>query len=302
MKTNPKVLAVDDEEFNLDILTDFLTDAGYEVVSAQGGEQGLARLKQHPDVDVIVIDRMMPNMDGLEMLKHLKKDELYKDIPVIMQTAAASSQQILEGIQAGVYYYLAKPYDEALLLSIVKAALLECKARLEMRDEVQKQRRTLGLMERARFRFRTIEENNNLCYFIANCFPNPADAVYGLNELMVNAIEHGNLGITYDEKSDLVQNGIWREEVERRLQLPQYAEKFATLEYEVQEKNLVVTIKDQGRGFNWQNYVDFSPQRAMDPNGRGIAIAKVRSFPHLEYRGLGNEVVCTLPKEQIIKI
>ena len=283
MKNNPKILIIDDEEFNLDILTDFLSDAGYEVVSASDGEQGLAKLKQNPDVDVIVVDRMMPNMNGIEMLKHIKADEQFKDIPVIMQTAAASSQQILEGIQAGVYYYLAKPYDEALLLSIVRSALQEYSSRSEMRDELQKHKRILGLMERARFRFRTIEETNNLCYFIANCFPNPEKVVYGLNEIMVNAIEHGNLGISYKEKTELVLNGIWHEEINKRLNIPKYADKFATLEYEAQEYNFVVKIKDQGKGFNWSEYMELSPQRAMDPNGRGIALAKSGAFSSVEY-------------------
>lgn len=297
MKTIPKILAVDDEEFNLDILTDFLTDAGFEVIGASDGEQAIAQLKKHPDVDIIVLDRMMPNMDGMAVLSELKNSEAWRDIPVIMQTAAASSQQVQEGIDAGVYYYLAKPYDESLLLSIVRSALRDLVSRNDMRDEVQKQRRTLGLMERGRFRFRTIEETNNLCYFIANCFPNPTQVVYGLNELMVNAVEHGNLGITYEEKSDLVQHGRWHAEVERRLQLPEFSSKFATLEYEAQERELIVTIKDMGKGFDWQNYIDFSPIRAMDPNGRGIAIAKVRSFPNLEYRGAGNEVVCRIARE-----
>ncbi len=294
MKNKYKILIVDDEEFNLDILTDFLSDAGYEVISAADGEQGLMQLKKHPDVDVIVVDRMMPNMNGIEMLQHIKKDPLYKDIPAIMQTAAASSQQILEGIEAGVYYYLAKPYDELLLLTIVRSALEDYSTRLKMRDELQKQKRTLGLLEQARFRFRTLEETNNLCYLIANCFPNPDDALYGLNELMVNAIEHGNLGISYSEKSDLVYKGIWQAEIERRLDLSEYRNKSATLEFEAQEKSLIVTIKDQGNGFNWQDYIEFSHQRATDPNGRGIAIAKARSFHDLEYRGNGNEVVCKI--------
>ncbi|MDX1975557.1 MAG: response regulator [Rickettsiales bacterium] len=296
MKSRYKVLIVDDEEFNLDILNDYLTDADYDVVSASNGKLALDALIKNSDIDVIVLDRMMPVMDGMEMLSKLKAHEEWKNIPVIMQTAAASSQQIMEGVQAGVYYYLAKPYDESLLLSIVRAAIRDYLIFAEVRQEVQKQRRTLGLMERGRFRFRTLEESSNLCYFIANCFPDPSKVVYGLNELMVNAVEHGNLLISYEEKSELVQAGKWREEVERRLALPEYQDKFAILDYEAKEKELVVTIRDQGPGFNWQNYVDFSPDRATDPNGRGIAIAKIRSFPVMEYRGSGNEVICTIPR------
>ncbi len=291
-----KILAVDDEDFNLDIITEYLEDAGFEVIGASDGVIALEKLKQHPDVSVIVLDRMMPNMDGMAMLKILNDDDVLKDIPVIMQTAAASSKQIQEGIEAGVYYYLAKPYNESLLLSIVRAALKDSVGQMEMREQVQKQRRTLGLMEKGRFRFRTLEETNNLSYFIANCFPDPEHMVYGLNELMVNAVEHGNLGITYAEKMELVLSGKWQEEIENRLSQPEYKDKYAVLEYMANGQEIIVTIRDQGKGFAWEEYLSLSANRAMDPNGRGIAVAKMKSFPTLKYRGSGNEVVCTVKR------
>ncbi len=292
-----KILAVDDEEFNLDIITEYLGDAGFDVVCAQDGVIALEQLKRNPDVDVIVLDRMMPNMDGMAVLKCLHEDKLFQDVPIIMQTAAASSKQIQEGIEAGVYYYLAKPYNEALLLSIVRAALKDSVGRRDLREQVQKQRRTLGLMERGRFRFRTLEETNNLSYFIANCFPEPEYMVYGLNELMVNAVEHGNLGITYNEKMELSLVGGWQAEIERRLALPEYKNKYAILEYIANEQEITVSIRDQGQGFEWKNYLELSPNRATDPNGRGIAIAKMKSFPLLEYKGCGNEVVCRIARK-----
>ncbi len=297
MEKKIKILAVDDEEFNLDIIMEYLEEAGYEVIGASDGVIALEKLKEHPDVSVIVLDRMMPNMDGMAVLKILNEDQHLKDIPVIMQTAAASSKQIQEGIEAGVYYYLAKPYNESLLLSIVRASLRDSVGHLEMREQVQKQRRTLGLMERGRFRFRTLEETNNLSYFIANCFLEPEKMVYGLNELMVNAVEHGNLGISYEEKMELVLNGRWQEEVELRLSKTEYKDKYAILEYAVNEKEIIVTIRDQGKGFAWEEYLQLSVKRATDPNGRGIAVAKMKSFPDLEYKGCGNEVVCTISRK-----
>lgn len=298
MENKVKILAVDDEVFNLDIISEYLVDAGFEVICAGDGVVALEKLKQHPDVGVIVLDRMMPNMDGMAVLKTLREDPLFKDIPIIMQTAAASSKRIQEGIEAGVYYYLAKPYNEALLLSIVRAALKDSIGRKELLEQVQKQQRTLGLMEKGIFRFRTLEETNNLSYFIANCFPEPENMVYGLNELMVNAVEHGNLGITYDEKMELSLNGQWHNEIERRLSLPEYKNKYAVIEYTAGENELVVSIRDQGKGFVWKDYMELSPKRATDPNGRGIAIARMKSFPSLEYKNNGSEVVCIIPRNR----
>ena len=62
----------------------------------------------------------------------------------------------------------------------------------------------MGLLEKARFRFRTLEDARTLAFLIANCFPEPQVAVYGLNELLINAVEHGNLGITFAEKTKFV--------------------------------------------------------------------------------------------------
>jgi DNA-binding response OmpR family regulator len=92
---------------------------------------------------------------------------------VIMQSAASARDQILQGIKAGVSYYLAKPYDDQTLLAIVRAALEDAASKRKLRAEVAQHRRVIGLMEEARFRFRTFEEARNLAFLIANCFPSP---------------------------------------------------------------------------------------------------------------------------------
>jgi CheY-like chemotaxis protein len=294
----PRILAVDDERINLTILQNDLEDSGFEVFCAEDGKAALAKLKEIPDIDIIVLDRMMPNMDGIQVTKTLKSDPLYKHIPIIMQTAAGQSQQIKEGIEAGVFYYLIKPFNESLLISIVKSALQRNTA--TNKEEVKKSSEFLklyGLMDHAnfRFRFRTLQDVSNIAYFISNCCPRPDFIVYGLCELMINAVEHGNLGITYTEKLELVMEDRWQQEVERRLSLPENVEKYATIDFETGPKDITITIKDRGKGFKWEDYLDFDPMRmASDPHGKGIAIAKVTSFPRLEYKAGGTEVVCRL--------
>lgn len=292
MATKSKILAVDDEEFNLDILKRYLVKAGYEAILAEDGLVALQKLEENPDIEVIVLDRMMPGMDGMEFLRRVKADPKFQDIPVIMQTAAAASEQVLQGIHAGVYYYLTKPYDDVMLLVIVSAALRDALAKREMKEEVRGQRRMLGLMEDSMFRFRTLEDAKTLAYFIANCFPEPEKVVFGLNELLVNAIEHGNLGITYAEKTKLVLNGGWLREVERRLGAEEYREKIARLTFKATKEAIAVNIKDQGKGFDWNKYVELSPDRATDPHGRGIAASRIVSFHSIDYIGAGNEVEC----------
>ncbi len=116
--------------------------------------------------------------------------------------------------------------------------------------------------------------------------------VFGLNELLINAVEHGNLGITYNEKTKLVLGGTWMQEVERRLEAPEYKDKNARLSFKAAKDAIAVIIKDEGGGFDWSRYVELSPDRATDPHGRGIAASRLMSFDSIEYLGTGNEVVC----------
>ena len=287
-----KILMVDDDALNRDILNEYLTEAGYEAVEADDGDTALKLLGEVEGIEAILLDRMMPRLNGMEVLKAVKADPRFRDIPVIMQSAATARDQIRQGISAGVYYYLTKPYEEQMLLGVVSAALKDAAGMKKLREEVSQQRRILGLMEKARFRFRTLEDARNLAFLIANCFPEPQVAVYGLNEMLINAVEHGNLGIAYAEKTKLVLEGRLFEEIERRLALPENREKWGMLSFETRPDQLCVRIKDEGQGFDWQSYLEISPERTTHPNGRGIATSRLMSFTAVEYIGCGNEVVC----------
>jgi len=290
----PKILAVDDEAFNLDLMEHHLGRAGYQVERADDGVIALQKLEEDPGIDLIVLDRMMPNLGGMEVLRRMKADARFQDIPVVMQTAAAAADQISEGIKAGAYYYLTKPYKGTTLLGIVRAALEDARTKTRLKEKVCACTQGLDLMEEARFHFQTPEDAAGLASYVSNCFPQPESVVIGLHELLLNAVEHGNLGITYSEKTELLRNAGWKEEVERRLGLPQYCKNFATLTFKATQAALTVHIKDAGRGFDWKNYLELSADRATDPHGRGIATSRSLSFHSLEYLGLGNEVRCTV--------
>ncbi|MGH8059875.1 MAG: response regulator, partial [Candidatus Entotheonellia bacterium] len=108
MRTPPCLLIVDDQPMNLDILQTRLAVHGYEIVTAMDGEEALAivRAKQP---DLILLDVMMPKMDGIEACRQLKADPSLPFIPVIMVTAKADSKDIVAGLEAGADEYLTKP-------------------------------------------------------------------------------------------------------------------------------------------------------------------------------------------------
>ena len=295
MEKSHNVLIVDDEILNLNILSEYLEDAGYRPVKATDGVEACRLLEESPDrFSAVLLDRMMPEMNGMEVLKRIKDNPGLNMLPVIFQTAKASKEDIREGLQAGAYYYVTKPFDEEAMLAVIKTAIEDFQRYRSLQAEVRQATQTLTLMREGTFYFRTLEESNNLVTLLANACPQAGNLVMGLSELMVNAVEHGNLGITYDEKSKLNEQGQWFAEVRKRLTLPEYENRYATLEFIRGSDEVRFLIKDQGDGFQWEEFMDVSPERVFDSHGRGIAMAKMLSFKNVEYKGKGNEVLAII--------
>ena len=290
-----RVLVVDDEAINLMLIEEFLEQ---EKVTLELFSDPVLAWQRMQEADVsfslVVLDRMMPRMDGMEFLRGIKREARFADVPVIMQTAASAPEQVREGLEAGAYYYLTKPYAPEALISIVRAALADRQARVALRSQAAQQDEVQRRLLNAEFVFSTLDDVSCLVPALAGLCPEPNRVAPGLSDLMVNAVEHGNLGITYREKSLLKWDGDWDAEIRRRLDLPQFKERRAVIRVERQATEINFRIEDQGDGFDWQKFLDFAPERAFDPNGRGIAMARMTSFTRLEYEGRGNVVIATV--------
>ena len=114
-----KILAVDDERHIVRLVEVNLQRAGYEVVTAFDGKEALEKVKSETP-DLVVLDVMMPYMDGFEVLRNLKADPTTAEIPVIMLTAKAQDADVFRGWQSGVDCYLTKPFNPMELLTFVK--------------------------------------------------------------------------------------------------------------------------------------------------------------------------------------
>lgn len=290
-----RLLVVDDEAFNREIIAELLENTDYDLVFAEDGYQAWSILENTPEeIDLVLLDRMMPGLDGLQVLEKMKEHPVIRHIPVILETAKTTKQDIAEGLQAGAFYYLSKPFDEEILRSVIKMALQEHEAYRSLRNELKKSVCTLSMMKSGTFEFRTLDEMQDLALFLSKACPEPEQRLSGLSELMINAIEHGNLRIGYHEKSALIRAGRWREEIEHRLSLTEYSDKFATIEYHKNNDHIRFTITDMGEGFDWENYLEISIDRIGDNHGRGIAMSKILSFDTIEYLGKGNKVTATI--------
>jgi adenylate cyclase len=133
MHDPPRILVVDDNETNRDILVTRLEAHGYQTLQAADGEEALRGVAQHRP-DLVLLDVMMPNLDGVEACRRLKSDRTVAFTPVILVTAKATTQDIVAGLDAGADEYLTKPVDQAALVARVRSAL-----RIKSHEQVQAQ-------------------------------------------------------------------------------------------------------------------------------------------------------------------
>jgi two-component system phosphate regulon response regulator PhoB len=117
-----KILVVDDEEDILELLRFNLNKEGFAVVSAASGEEALkAAFSQTPDL--VLLDLLLPGMDGLEVARRLKKGDSTKEIPIIMVTAKGEEADIVTGLEVGAEDYITKPFSRKVLVARVRAVL-----------------------------------------------------------------------------------------------------------------------------------------------------------------------------------
>jgi DNA-binding response OmpR family regulator len=133
MVMNPpaKILIVDDEPFNVDYLEQELEDLGYETVSATNGQEALAKVAAEAP-DLILLDVLMPGMDGFTVCRLLKEQEGTQLIPIVFMTALGEREDRIKGIEAGGYDFFTKPPDRQVLLARIRNAV-EMKQKLDQR-------------------------------------------------------------------------------------------------------------------------------------------------------------------------
>jgi len=292
--TEWRVLAVDDEPTVLDLIESVLGAENLTVETAADGFAAWEKITA-PDSDFsfMILDHQLPGMNGLELLRRIKADDKLKMMPVIMQSGAATPEEIAAGIEAGAFYYLTKPWTATAMCCIVRAVLAELNLRLKSATQAAGGLDLKNLLS-AEVSFATLEDVHSLSGTFSSICPAPYQAGNGLVELLLNAVEHGNLELSYEDKKDLMWEDRWEAEVRRRLELPEYRGRRATLKFRRSDEALEFRITDQGPGFDWRRYLEFDPERSGDPNGRGIAIARRFSFSRIEYLDKGNVVVATI--------
>jgi adenylate cyclase len=123
----PIVLCVDDEPANLKLLENILVPRDYEVVSVASGEDALRKIKTRT-IDLVLMDLMLPGMDGLQVSRKIKDNKKYRNIPIIMLTAHTGVESYIKSLSNEVFAYIQKPFETEELVSLVRAALGQTEA------------------------------------------------------------------------------------------------------------------------------------------------------------------------------
>jgi putative two-component system response regulator len=136
MKDKSVILVVDDQPKNIELLEAYLAPQGYEIVKAANGEEALGKLSGN-QIDLILLDVMMPGMDGFEVTRRVRRDDTHRLLPIILITALQETEDRIKGIEAGCDDFLSKPIDKMELLARV-LSLLKVKAYNDLVSNYQK--------------------------------------------------------------------------------------------------------------------------------------------------------------------
>lgn len=287
-----KILLIDDEQLVREELGGLLEDLDYAVITAADGAEGLARFRQEAP-DMVITDVRMPHRDGLSLAMIIRAEA--PAVPVTVITGHGSYGMAIEALRAGVADFLRKPVRNEDL----QAALDRMLAALEAHPaDAAELPTTVELVERS-WCYRLSSDLDAVPELVdrilhegfADVAPGSlSEARLGLRELVLNAIEHGTLGIAYQEKAAALDCGAFDELCAARRASPTYAGRCVTVRVRRDRDGMTVTIRDDGQGFDWRALPDpTDPAYLLAEHGRGVLLARL-SFDELAFNEQGNEV------------
>src|SRR5688572_9347229 len=178
----PRVLAVDDQRDALRLLQIRLQQAGFDCITAGDGNAAIELLAKEP-VDVIILDVMMPQMDGMETCRRLKADEKTRDIPVLFLTAKFEMEDKIRGLEVGGHDYLTKPVEQAELLARTKSALRVKQLQDQLKERIHLQQ-TINQLQQGMLTEHWQKTLGQLAASLAHEINNPLAAALGSAQLL----------------------------------------------------------------------------------------------------------------------
>lgn len=272
---------------------DFLKNKGHNIKTIASLDAIIDELERPDQIVGSVLISIPENQTEFEsQIRAIKRQEKAKYIPFIGILKAGCHAD--EVSRQPFFHILEEPTDENILLHTIEAAQSDFKRYNALLKEVSSRTSAIGLIKSGSFTLQTLGQAEALTTMLSLACPEPSVVALGLSELLVNAIEHGNLHISYKLKSQLLENGQWEKEISSRLSSDDYKNKFVEVTFERLANRIEIVVTDQGEGFDWRKFIEFDPSTSTDKHGRGIAIAIAMGFSSLSYNDKGNQVTATI--------
>ncbi|WND02108.1 ATP-binding protein [Temperatibacter marinus] len=237
-----------------------------------------------------------------DLLSALPSLPVYINIPIILVLNETNLRFEQDFVKMGANSVLISPneyQDEkfyTLLRQEIDLQTSRYQSLTQLQPNLQSRITAIQNLEEGNFRIRTHEEAQQLASLLSISSKEPTLLAIGITELAINGVEHGMLGITHNEKNDLIESGTLATEIERLSKLDNNRQKFVEIHYLKSREYIKLRFIDPGNGFDYSTYLDEKileqQNQKMAKHGRGISMAKA-CFNSLNYLGKGNEVEAT---------
>ncbi len=287
-----KILIVEDDHASRLFLESLLESNNYDFRSAENGIEGLNVFDEY-NPDIVLSDIKMPIMDGLELLEAIRDKN--SDTIVVIVTAFGSENYAIQALHLGANNYLKKPVSSQELLRLLKKYKAIISGKYSPESLPGKLiNRTFSIEFKSEFtKIPKIVDKIIIESAIDMNDGEKINIELGLVELITNAVEHGNLGISYIEKQLALDEGNLSELFDERVHNEKYKNRKINVDFYTDEEKYQWTITDDGEGFNWKSIPDPTDQEhILELSGRGIFISNFL-FDKIEYFGKGNVVTAT---------
>ncbi len=290
MNQKATILIVDDEVPILEILSELLSQLDFVVLTANNGPDALD-LVIHEQPDLVLTDVRMYPMDGITLLRRIKNK--CPDIGVVIFTGFGNEELVVEAMKAGATDFIKKPVKLDKLKHVVDNALqirsISAMSDLDIMSVINEKKQLV--LENDPDRVAGVVNQLTIC---APKYLNRGrcqELTVALHEVIINAIEHGNLEISYTEKSHQLANGNYKKLLEQRRKIPRLARRKVTIDYILDRQGIFFTILDEGKGFDWRAQEKRMQQREaiFNTHGRGLSLAALY-VDKLDFNEKGNAV------------
>lgn len=288
-----QILVVDADPSSRQVLCDQLADYGnIQVQHADSSSRALALFQAHHP-QIIITDLSLPDAAGIDLTRALCKQS--PQILIAVMTAKPSNQLIIDSLKAGASDFLNKPVERD-ALKLVLSRFVDLVQRRQDRvfapELIESAQLDLTLHSAGRAITPAIHAVLELIRGLVSSRELQRIEL-ALNEVVRNAYEHGNLGITFDEKATVCEAGSFDELLSKRSEFAQKQGKRIRLHAAVSGGSLVCSVEDEGDGFDWRAMLARNPLDDLTSlNGRGLFLI-ARTFEKVEYNEKGNKITLT---------